>query len=95
MSVTPVVGRTTALPPLTPGTGEVARIFFIPVDDLARPRRWSFRTERDGDREIRFPCIKHDGETLWGLSARITLQLLELMGLGRPAVDPSSGPMPG
>lgn len=79
VAVTPVVGGIVHLPPLTPRTGEVARIFSIPLEDLARPDLWTERTELEAGREIRFAAFDHDGETLWGLSARITLQLLEVL----------------
>ena len=85
VAVTPIVGRIIDLPPLTPGTGEVARIFTIPLEDLANPDRWSERTERARGRTYRVAAFDHEGETLWGLSGRITLQLLELLGLGSPA----------
>ncbi len=84
IAVTPVVGRLLDLPPLRPRPGEVARIFTIPVADLARPGRWTWRTEKlpDGERRVHF--FTHDGETLWGLSARIVLHLLSLTPLGSP-----------
>ena len=85
VAVTPVVGRIADLPPLTPRPGEVARIFEIPVDDLARPDRWSSRMERAGGADYRLYFFEHDRETLWGLSAKVTLHLLELSGLGSPA----------
>lgn len=85
VAVTPIVGRIATLPRLIPGTGEVARIFTIPLEDLAAPGRWTERTGREGGRIYRFVAFDHAGERLWGLSARITLQLLELLGLGSPA----------
>ena len=90
VAVTPVVGRIVDLPPLIPCALEVARIFYIPVDDLARPGRWSSRTERAVGVEYRLYFFEHDRETLWGLSAKVTLQLLEVLGLGSPAgpLDP-------
>jgi len=85
VAVTPIVGRIVDLPLLTPGTGEVARIFTITLVELAKPDRWSERTEREHGSTYRIAAFDHEGETLWGLSARITLQLLDLLGLGSPA----------
>jgi 8-oxo-dGTP pyrophosphatase MutT (NUDIX family) len=78
VAVTPVVGRLARLPDLAPQTAEVARIFTIPVAELRRPERWRSRTEPTpaGPRAIHF--FDHEGETLWGLSARIVRQLLDL-----------------
>jgi len=86
VAVTPVVGRLTGLRALTPSSAEVARIFTIPFDDLLRPERWSVRIEAvpEGERRIHF--FTHDGETLWGLSARIVLNLLSLTPGGAPVV---------
>lgn len=79
VAVTPVVGCVRDLPPLSPRTGEVARIFFIALDDLARADRWAERDMGAGGASRRFPVFDHDGETLWGLSARIVNRLLSLL----------------
>jgi 8-oxo-dGTP pyrophosphatase MutT (NUDIX family) len=81
VAVTPVVGRVASLPPLRPQQSEVARIFTIPVEALRRPEGWEMqRVERGG---VVYPLyfFAHDGETLWGLSAYITLHLLDVAGL--------------
>lgn len=57
---------------------------------LERPQRAAvlvpiIDTERARGRTYRVAAFDHEGETLWGLSGRITLQLLELLGLGSPA----------
>lgn len=86
MNVTPVVGRLRTVPPLTPEPGEVARIFEIPLAALRDAARW--RVQRMEWQGRRWPVyyFDHDGETLWGLSAYITLQLL--------ALSPEGGPFP-
>ena len=76
VAVTPVVGRIGRLPGLVPAPFEVARIFTIPVHDLIQTGRWSVKEQ------VWF--FEHDGETLWGLSARIVLHLLELSGFTPP-----------
>ena len=84
VAVTPVVGRISKLPRLEPAPFEVARIFTIPVQDLIQSGRWT-ATEQEGlGDQRRLWFFEHDGETLWGLSARIVLHLLELAGFGPP-----------
>lgn len=89
--VTPVVGRISSLPPLTPQSSEVARIFAIPVADLVQPDRWSSRMYEHEGRRWRVHFFEHEGETLWGLSALIVLHLLELTPFGCP-VPPGQRP---
>lgn len=81
VAVTPVVGRIARLPPLTPSRAEVARIFTIPIALLRQRERWTERREESSGRPVHF--FEHDGETLWGLSARIVFDLLDL-GSGVP-----------
>jgi 8-oxo-dGTP pyrophosphatase MutT (NUDIX family) len=88
VAVTPVVGAIADLPPLRPQTKEVARIFTIPFAELAKPGRWTSKLEMRSGQEQRIYFFEHEGEILWGLSARITLQLLELAGLGAPVAPP-------
>ena len=85
VAVTPVAGLIRRLPELKPQTAEVARIFAIPVAELMRPDRWTSRADEGpgaGGRRIHF--FEHEGETLWGLSARIVLHLLSLTPSGSP-----------
>jgi 8-oxo-dGTP pyrophosphatase MutT (NUDIX family) len=84
VAVTPVVGRLRSVPPLRARAAEVARIFDIPVADLRQADRWTSREETRGERRLRVYYFLHEGETLWGLSARIVLHLLEASDLGSP-----------
>ncbi|HKB08478.1 MAG TPA: CoA pyrophosphatase [Candidatus Polarisedimenticolia bacterium] len=84
VAVTPVVGLLRAVPPLRARAAEVARIFDIPIADLAQAGRWTWREERRGERRLTIYYFEHQGETLWGLSARIVLHLLEVSELGSP-----------
>ncbi len=84
IAVTPVVGILRRVPPLRPRAAEVARIFDIPILDLVQADRWTWREETRGDRRFRVYYFLHEGETLWGLSARIVLHLLEVSDLGAP-----------
>jgi 8-oxo-dGTP pyrophosphatase MutT (NUDIX family) len=84
VSVTPVVGVIRELGDLTPQPTEVARIFTIPIENLVRPEGWTSQPySRNG---VVYPVyyFEHDGETLWGLSAYITLHLLALTSMGAP-----------
>lgn len=87
--VTPVVGLVRALPPLRPHPLEVARIFDIPLPALRVADRWETRHRKD-DTGRTWPLyyFPWDGETLWGLSAYITLQLLSLTPEGGPITLP-------
>lgn len=84
-SVTPVVGRIVDLPPLVADPTEVARIFRIPLPALREADGWSMKNHV-GKRGKTWPVyyFPWDGETLWGLSAYITLQLLWLTPNGGP-----------
>lgn len=76
VAVTPVVGLVSELPGLVPSRDEVARIFTIPVEDLLHRERWEERRMEAGGRIHRVYFFGHEGEMLWGLSARIVLDLL-------------------
>ncbi len=80
--IVPVVGsidgNPDARPPLRAAAGEVDRIFWVPLTDLARAD--TYREEWWGtppdDRAIHF--FELDDETVWGATARVLRQLLEL-----------------
>jgi 8-oxo-dGTP pyrophosphatase MutT (NUDIX family) len=85
--VTPIVGSIPWPYTLVPQPEEVSRIFTIPLHWLADPNNRVIR-----NREIHIlgksvPVIYYkpnNGETLWGASARITILLLEALGLSQP-----------
>lgn len=82
--VTPVVGEFPWPQPLRPDPREVARIFSIPLAWLGTPGHHRVRAYPAPDhpeaREIAF-FDQYDGELLWGVTARITLDFLGcLMG---------------
>lgn len=87
--VTPVVGRITSLPALVPDPIEVARIFEVPLDALRQPAGWIMRPHQGIDgRTWPVYYFAWDEETLWGLSAYVTLQLLALTPGGAPHALP-------
>jgi len=85
--VTPIVGVIPWPYAFIPQEDEVARIFSIPLNWLANPnnRGIQMRGQKILGRDV--PVIyfqKFNGELLWGASARITLLLLEALGLAVP-----------
>lgn len=82
--VTPVVARVADVSRLRPAPAEVARIFTIPVETLRDPAAWEVRRVHRLGRRFPVYFFHHDGETLWGLSAYITLHLLDVSRLGAP-----------
>jgi 8-oxo-dGTP pyrophosphatase MutT (NUDIX family) len=65
---------------------EVAEVFEVPLRVLADPRyRGLYEWRRDkGGPSLNFPAIFYSGQTIWGLTLRITESLLDIMGTPRP-----------
>jgi 8-oxo-dGTP pyrophosphatase MutT (NUDIX family) len=82
--VTPVVGIIPFPYPFRPAPLEVRRVFTIPLAWLADRTHWEERPfSPDGTRRP-FPVViyhSYDGETLWGATARMTLNFLDVLGL--------------
>jgi len=82
--VTPVVAEINWPVTLVPDTREVSRVFSIPVSWLADPanHQVSWRKLKGGGSPIPVIHFEHyDGELLWGITAKLTLSLLSLIGL--------------
>lgn len=79
--ITPVLARIPWPYPFTLSAEEVLRVFTIPLSWLAAPAHWSERPYRrsNGMEENVIFYQPYDGEILWGISARITLDLLEIL----------------
>jgi 8-oxo-dGTP pyrophosphatase MutT (NUDIX family) len=81
--VTPIVGVMPWPYPVRPAPGEVARVFTIPLLWLADRINWKeARYTPVGSRRT-YPVVIYntfDGEVLWGISGRIMVNLLELLG---------------
>lgn len=89
--VTPVVGIMTWPTPLKLQSSEVARAFLIPLHWLRDQQNFTMRarTELDAQSAKRHPIIVYnefDGETLWGASARMTLNFLKAIDEGNIAL---------
>ena len=83
-AVTPVVGVLPWPYPLCLAPSEVSRVFTIPLAWLADPANRSIRQRTlpppyEPVSVIFFEC--YDGEVLWGVSAQITLNLLQALQL--------------
>jgi 8-oxo-dGTP pyrophosphatase MutT (NUDIX family) len=78
--VTPVVGVVRWPAVFRVGQHEVARVFTMPLAWLADPtNRWQF--ELPGTRRTLIAFHPYDGELLWGATARITVDFLNVLGL--------------
>ncbi|MBM3145147.1 MAG: CoA pyrophosphatase [Chloroflexi bacterium] len=85
--VTPIVGAIPWPYELRPQPEEVSRIFTIPLEWLADPDNHEIQQHRLQHHGKPLPVIQfqpYDGEILWGVSARITMLLLEALGLLKP-----------
>jgi 8-oxo-dGTP pyrophosphatase MutT (NUDIX family) len=82
--ITPVVGVIPWPYPFRPDPVEVAEVFTIPLTWLADPAHLEHRTRpalAGGPEVPVFSYREYGGHILWGASARITLDLLSLLGM--------------
>ena len=78
--VTPVIGVVRWPAVFRVGENEVARIFTIPLGWLAiSSNRWEF--QRPGTTRSLIAYHPYDGELLWGATARMTVDFLNVLGL--------------
>ena len=85
--ISPVVGVLSGRPALVPNPAEVARAFDVALaalvaDGVFHEERWTHQPGRpppgpDGRRAVWF--FEVDGETVWGATARVLVQLLSLV----------------
>ncbi len=83
--ITPVVGIIKWPFEMVISSNEVARVFTIPLRWLMDKNNWEERSLTIGDRCIDNVVFyrEYDGELLWGVTARITLDLLKALDLLR------------
>lgn len=76
--IVPVVARLDHRPELAPMTGEVQRVFHVPVSELYRPD--TYRQEIWWRPPVEWPIhfFELDDETIWGATGRMLVQLLSL-----------------
>jgi 8-oxo-dGTP pyrophosphatase MutT (NUDIX family) len=79
--VAPFVGVIAPDAPLKPDPSEVAEIFDVPLSVLRDQRfRGDYEWNPDGRaRGSKFPAILYGGQVIWGLTLRITINLLEIL----------------
>lgn len=80
--VTPVVGVIPWPYPVRLEPAEVERVFTIPMLWLAERTNWDKQTVRPEGFARSFPVIRYhpyDGEMLWGITARMTQDLLRIV----------------
>ena len=77
--VVPVVGMLTPPLSLVPDENEVAEIFEAPLDFLIDPANRRFETRVRGNVERQFYAIPYGGYFIWGLTARILVNLGEVL----------------
>jgi 8-oxo-dGTP pyrophosphatase MutT (NUDIX family) len=76
--VTPIVGVIPWPYVFRVGTGEVARVFTMPLEWLAQPtNRWQFQIPLT-NRSVIF-YHPYDGELLWGATARMTVDFVNIV----------------
>ncbi|MFQ5942054.1 MAG: NUDIX hydrolase [Anaerolineales bacterium] len=94
--VTPVVGIIPWPYSFALNSTEVARIFGVPIDWLADPRNLEVKERQPlipGRNVLVYYFKEFDGETIWGVTARITvdfLQILDASGLRSAEDKPSA-----
>lgn len=76
--IVPVVARLEHRPELAPMTGEVQRVFHVPLSELYRPD--TYRQEIWWRPPVEWPIhfFELDDETIWGATGRMLVQLLSL-----------------
>lgn len=78
--VTPIVGYVTERPDFKPDPVEVARILEIPLDHfLLEETRQVKEISVYPDISIKAPCFYVDGEIIWGATAMMLNELLEII----------------
>lgn len=79
--VYPFIGILNGTFEFTINKDEVGRVFFIPVDWLNNPKNYYIKEHIINDIHVTnvIHYVDFDGEHLWGFTARVTQQILELI----------------
>lgn len=80
--ISPIVARINWPFPIHINSNEVSRVFSIPLSYLGNRSNIEIRTHTfsDGQTTRLFYFAPYDGELLWGITARITVRLLKVLG---------------
>lgn len=77
--VVPVVGLIAPPLALVPDSNEVAAIFEVPLDFLIEPANHRFETRVRGNIERQFYAIPYGEHFIWGLTARLVVDLSKVL----------------
>ena len=75
----PVIAVSDTRPTLMPAAAEVAHILEIPLDELRDPARLRHGRRWRGDQAMRVPYFELHGERVWGATAMVLGELLQLL----------------
>lgn len=82
----PLVGLCRKRPRLSPADGEVSRLLELPVTTLVDPNTTVWRQMTRGDRTYNVPgFLVEDGHYIWGATAMVLAEFLNLLGWLGPA----------
>lgn len=84
-SIVPVVASLGSRPDLHPATGEVDRVLWVPLVELARADTFREEWWDRGESEWQVFFFELDDETIWGATARVLHQLLHVAAGDPPA----------
>ena len=76
--IVPVVARFEQRPEMRPMNSEVDRVFTVPLSELTRSDTYSQEYWKFPDRELQINFFYLDDETVWGATARMLLQVINL-----------------
>lgn len=77
--IVPVVGLVDAKASLVPNAAEVARVFAVPLAELADRPKWVLKSHERNGKSFELPHFYVDGEDIWGLTAFMLLRFIELL----------------
>jgi 8-oxo-dGTP pyrophosphatase MutT (NUDIX family) len=76
--IVPVVARFEQRPEMQPMNSEVDRVLTVPLSELVRSDTYSQESWKFPDRELQINFFYLDDETIWGATARMLLQVMNL-----------------
>lgn len=81
--LTPVVGIVTRPPAFAPDPREVAEVFMVPFEHLSDPANQVTHRVEHQSREVVTPGYRWHGDVIWGATATILQNLIEVLRPGR------------
>jgi len=77
--VTPVVGTLPGSTLFQPNPAEVARVLTVPLEHLLQRDRWEHHVRTWQGQSFRMWQIVHEGDVIWGATAMMLRQFVELL----------------